>query len=91
MTDNLFKTLQKEKMCALSIQRRAGLTINTLKGIRNDDDFKLFYNLVKQNAEKLDIADTVLPRKRRKPNYSNLQYMSGYENFGTNDGAFNPQ
>ena len=90
LTDNLSKTLQKETTRALSSQRFAGLTINTLKGMRNDDDFKLFYNLVKQKAEKFDIADPVLPKKRRKANYSNLQYVSGYENLGTNNGAFNP-
>ena len=45
---------------------------------------------MKQKADKFDIADPVLPRKRRKPNYSNLQCVSGYENLGTNDGAFNP-
>ena len=55
-------------MCALSSQRLAGLTIDTMKGMRNDDDFKLFCNLVKHKAEKFDIADPLLPRKRRKPN-----------------------
>ena len=53
-------------MYALSSERLACLAIDTWKGMRNDDDFKLFYNLVKQKAERFDIADPVLPRKKTK-------------------------
>jgi len=36
MTDNLSKTLQKEKMSAVSGKNLADLTLETLRGIRND-------------------------------------------------------
>ena len=36
-TDNLSKTVQKEKMSAISSKELADLTIKTMQGMRNDD------------------------------------------------------
>ena len=43
MTDNLSKTLQKEKMSALSGKNLSELTIKTIQRMRNDKDFFLFF------------------------------------------------
>ena len=64
LMDNLSKTLQKEKMSALSSQRLANLTIETIQGMRKAEDFKLFFDLVKQKAKRYEVEDPILPRKR---------------------------
>ena len=46
--------------------------------MRNDRDFKLFYEKIETSASKVDEVSTpMLPRKRKKPNYSILQYVEG--------------
>ena len=48
--------------------------------MRNDSDFDLFYQTVRKKAERIDdLNELVLPRKRRQPNYSVPQFVSGYE------------
>jgi len=91
LTDNLSKTLQKEKMSALNGQRLANLTIQTLQGMRKEEDFKLFFASVKQKAKSLDIEEATLPRKRRRPKYSILQYVQGHEEASRKTEAFNPE
>ena len=78
ITDNLSKTLQKEKMSALRGKELADLTVQTLKNIRNEHDFGLFYEKIKMSANKIDaISPATLARKRRKPNYSILYHVTG--------------
>ena len=78
ITDNLSKTLQKEKMSAIGGKELAGLTVKTLKNMKNGRDFKLFYEKIEKSASKIDEVSTpMLPRKRKKPNYSILQYVEG--------------
>ena len=46
--------------------------------MRNDRDFKLFYEKIETSASKIvDVSTPMLPRKRKKPNYSILQYVEG--------------
>ena len=81
MTDNLSKTLQKEKMSALSGKNLSELTIKTIQRMRNDKDFLLFFEAVKKGASKIEmIEEPTLPRKRKRPNYSILTYIEGHEN-----------
>ena len=48
--------------------------------MRNDSDFDLFYQTVSKKVERIDdLNKPVLPRKRRRPNYSILQFVSGHE------------
>ena len=78
ITDNLSRTLQKEKMSAIGGKELAGLTVKTLKNMRNDRDFKLFYEKIETSASKIDEVSTpMLLRKRKKPNYSIIQYIEG--------------
>ena len=66
-------------MSAIGGKELAGLTtVKTLKIMRNDRDFKLFYEKIETSASKIDEVSTpMLPRKRKKPNYSILQYVEG--------------
>ena len=91
LTDNLSKTLQKERMSALNGQRLANLTVETLKGMRTGQAFDLFYESVKKKAAKLDVDEPTLPRKRRRPKYSILQYVQGHEETARNTEAFHPE
>lgn len=78
ITDNLSKTLQKERMSALSGKELADLTIKTLEGMRNERDFSLFYEKVKFSANRLkEVSEPIVPRKRKRPNYSILQHVIG--------------
>ena len=48
--------------------------------MRNKSNFDLSYQTISKKAEKIDDLNAqVLPRKRRQPNYSILQFVSGYE------------
>ena len=58
--------------------------------MRKAEDFKLFFDLVKQKAKRYDVEDPILPRKRRKPKYSILQYVHGHEEASQNTEAFSP-
>ena len=74
ITDNLSKTL----LSAIGGKELAGLTVKTLKNMRNDRDFKLIYEKIETSTSKIDEVSTpMLPRKRKKPNYSILQYVEG--------------
>lgn len=90
-TDNLSKTLQKEKMSALEGKRLADLTVKTLEGMRNEENFKLFYETVKKKAEPLDVEEPTLPRKRRRPNYARLHIIDGHEQTSRATEAFHPE
>lgn len=41
--------------------------MSALKKIRSDNEYKLFWSLVKQEASSLDVSEPQLPRKRRAP------------------------
>ena len=91
ITDNVSKTLQKEKMSAVSGQRLAGLTTKTIQGMRNDADYNLFYQTVSKKAEKIDgVEEPVLTRKRRRPNYSVIQFVAGHEETSNATEAYYP-
>ncbi len=90
LTDNLSKTLQKEKMSAITGHHLATLTVDTMKGMRNDQDFKLFFESLKQKATKLDVGDPILPRKRHRPNYSALHHAGTSGSEESSSGASYP-
>ena len=67
ITDNLSRTLQKQKMSAAEGQAIAELTVRTLKAMRTDTSFTLFFNLVDHFRELTGTNLPVLPRKRKAP------------------------
>ena len=76
ITDNLSKTLQNENMSAVEGQRIAHLTLKTLENMRTDESADLFYTSVVIKASKHKfIAEPVLGRKRKHPNY---KLLTGY-------------
>ncbi len=67
ITDNLSKTLQHESMSAAEAQVIVSKTIETLKNIRGDDMFQLFWKHTELLREHTGIDEPILPRKRRAP------------------------
>ena len=89
MTDNLSKSLQATKMAAIKGKELADLVILALQKMRNDDDFENFYTTVnKDKASIKPISLPTLPRKRKRPNYSILPFVTGYE--GPSKNAYYP-
>ena len=66
-TDNLSKTLQGTKMAAVSGQRLANLTKETLTKMRTDQSFDYLYANVVRKSEVEGVGEPTLPRKRRTP------------------------
>ena len=92
MTDNLTdnKLLQSTKMPAIKGKKCADLVIDTLRSMRNDEDFDSFFAVVKKAADSIKaVGKPTLPRKQEKPNYSILQYVTGYE--GPESNAYHPE
>ena len=55
--DNLSKTLQYINLSAVEAQTTASWSTKTLKSLRNDSDFDLFFKKVKEFAGEHDIGD----------------------------------
>ena len=67
-SDNLSKTLQSQKMCALSSYNTAMLTVQVLEKIRNDIDFDNFFNTVVKKAGAHSFIEPPVLQRKRKPN-----------------------
>ena len=67
ITDNLSRTLQHQAMSAAEGQAVAELTVRTLKGMRTEESFAMFFELVNRFREMSGTDSPVLPRKRRAP------------------------
>ena len=48
-------------------QSLSAMTVATLKLMRSDEQFDMFWALVTARAKELYIAEPVLPRKRKRP------------------------
>ena len=68
-TDNLSRALQKSSLSAAEAQHIASLTVSTLTKIRTDQSFHLFFTLMKNLSQSLNVEEPVLPRKRKVPRY----------------------
>ena len=67
ITDNLSKTLQHQSLSAAQAQDIAEQTTKTLKGIRTDEAFELFFQLVERLRNSTNTEEPSLPRKRKAP------------------------
>ena len=65
-SDNLNITLQHKSMSAMEGHGIAVMTIVTLKSLRNDTSFDLFWDKVNLMASKLNVDEPQLPRIRKK-------------------------
>ena len=66
-TDNLSKTLQLKSLSAAEGQRLAKLTTQVLQSLRDEDQFKSFYERVLQDQVRFEVDAPTLPRKRKAP------------------------
>ncbi len=66
-TDNLSRTLQHKSLSAAEGQQVAAMAIETIKSLRSDESFDLFWEKVNGRAKEFDISEPQLPRSRKQP------------------------
>lgn len=66
-TDKLSQTLQQPNMSSVEGHAVAMLTVSTLKGLRTEDHFDLFWQKILKLKEEVDVGEPQLPRKRKLP------------------------
>ena len=65
--ENLSKTMQKADVSAAEGQAITVMTVFTLKYLRNDANFDLFWQKITASAEDLHVDKPALPRRRKVP------------------------
>lgn len=63
--DNPSSTLQHKSMSAAECQVLAIVTVETLKSIRDDTSFGLFWESTKKKAEILEVDEPRMPRRQQ--------------------------
>ena len=66
-TDNLSRALQDKGLSAAEGQQVARMSLETLKSLRTDQSYELFWLNVNKKAEELEIGKPMLPRWRKRP------------------------
>ena len=61
------RTLQKVGISAAQGQEVTAMTVQTLKSLRSDSNYKLFWKKVTHLAEKLEVSEPALPCRRKVP------------------------
>ena len=69
MTDNLSKTLQKQRMSSIQGQQMAMSTKEAILQMRNDATFDLFYKGILEKAQKLGIVEPEPSRRKNVPKF----------------------
>ena len=91
ISDNLSKSLQSERMSAVSGLSLANLTIETFKKMRTDDSAKLFYDATVRKASlHAAVGESSLPRTRKRPNYKSIADYMQVEGYQENADAYHP-
>ena len=67
-TDNLSQTLQGTQMTAVDAQVVFCACVTTLESVRSENEFNLYWNNVKQLAEKHKVDEPHLLRRKNTPN-----------------------
>lgn len=76
-SDNLSASLQAKDLYAAKAKHTANKTLATIKKLRTDRSFELFWDDVNLKAKKLDIDAPKLPRERRAPKLIEEYYGGG--------------
>ena len=63
-TDNLNRTLQGAGISATEGQKVTEMTLTTLKSLRDETNFSLYWKKITASADKLEIEESSLPRRR---------------------------
>ena len=66
-SDNLSKTMQKADISAAAGQSATAMVVSTLKSLRNDGSFDLFWQRTTATAEQFDFDKPALPCRRKAP------------------------
>ena len=66
-TDKLSKTLQALKLSGVEDHEIAMLTVKTLKGLRTDGNFNLFWQKIEKMMNELEVDEPQLARRRKTP------------------------
>lgn len=66
-TDKLSQTLQQPSLSSVEGHTVAMLTIETLKSLRKDDNFELFWQKVEKARDQLNVDEPRLARRRKTP------------------------
>ena len=66
-SDNLSRTLQKESISAAEGQEVTSLTVTTLRSLRTEDSWKMFWAKAKRIATDVNVAEPQLPCRRKVP------------------------
>ena len=65
--DNLSRTLQHKSLSAADSERVASMIVETLKGIRGDEELDLLQTKETSKAGAIDVGEPALLRRRRAP------------------------
>ena len=74
----IWANLYKTPTCLVDVQSTVNTTVKTLKSIRNDESFDLFWEKALTHAKRLDENEPTLPRQRPQPKFK--QNYFGYGN-----------
>ena len=66
-TDKLSQTLQQRSHSSTESHAVAMLSIETLRGLRTNSNFDLFWEKVDKPRDQIDVGDPQLPRRRKAP------------------------
>ena len=66
-TDNLSSNLQHTHLSCYEAQQIAKVCLSTLKGMREEAGFRMFFEKVRTSTQKLEVNDPKLPKKRKVP------------------------
>ena len=64
-TGKLCQTLQQPSLSSIEGHAVAMLTIETLRGLRTDSNFDLFWEKVDKARDQIDVGDPQLPRRQQ--------------------------
>ena len=67
VTDNLSKTLQLQSLSAAESHRLAEMTCLTLRGMRTEQAFDLFFQRLELLCHQASVEEPSLPRRRKMP------------------------
>lgn len=66
-SDNLSRALQSPNMSAAEAQQIVSMTVKTLRSLRTEESFTLYWTNTIKSADECNVSEPELPRKRKMP------------------------